>query len=84
MSYNALTMDNAELDRLRQAYKDAVEKWITAIRAEEALATPDHSVHAWDLWENAGFAEEDARDKVQTAKEQYEGALREADYGIHR
>jgi len=42
-------MDDAELDRLRQAYKDAVDKWITAIREEEALATPDYSVHAWDL-----------------------------------
>ena len=38
-------MDNAELDRLRQAYKDTVEKWVTAVRAEEAPATPDHSIH---------------------------------------
>lgn len=75
-------MDNAELDRLRQAYKDAIAKWITAIREEEALATPDHSVHAWDRWEKAGFAEEEAREKAQTAKEEYEDALREADYGI--
>jgi hypothetical protein len=77
-------MENAELDRLRQAYKDAVEKWITAIREEEALATPDHSVHAWDLWEKAGFAEEDARKSALNAKHQYEGGLREADYGIMR
>jgi len=63
--------DNAELDRLQQAYKDAVEKWITAIGEEAAMATPDHSVHAWDLWEKAGFAEGDARDKVQSAKELY-------------
>ncbi len=77
-------MDNAELDRYRQAYKDAVEKWVTAIREEEALATPDHSVHAWDLWEQAGFAEENARKEALAAKEQYEGALREADYGILR
>jgi hypothetical protein len=75
-------MDNAELGRLRQAYKDAIDKWITAIREEEALATADHSVHAWDLWEKAGFAEADAREKAQAAKEQYEDALREADYGI--
>ena len=77
-------MDNAELDRLRQTYKDAVEKWITAIRDEEALATPDHSVHAWDLWEEAGFAKEHARKNALAAKEQYESALREADYGILR
>jgi hypothetical protein len=75
-------MDNAELDRLRQGYRDAIDKWITAIREEEALATADHSVHAWDLWEKAGFAEADAREKAHAAKEQYEDALREADYGI--
>ena len=78
----SLPMDNAELDRRRQAYKDAVDKWVAAIRAEEALATPDHSVHAWDLWEQAGFAEEEARDAAQDAREEYEDGLREADYGI--
>jgi hypothetical protein len=78
----ALLMDNAELDRLRQTYKDAVEKWITAIREEEALVTPDHSVQAWDLWEQAGFAEEEAREKAKAAKEQYEDALRQVDYKI--
>jgi len=70
-------MDNAELDRLREAYKDAVEKWITAIRAEEALASPDHSIHAWDLWEQA-------RKNALAAKRSYECRLREADYGIRR
>ena len=78
----SLHMDNDELDRLRQAYKAAIDKWITAIREEEALATPDHSVHAWDLWEKAGFVEEEARDKAHAAKKQYEDALREVDYGI--
>jgi len=77
-------MDNTELDRLRQAYKDAVEKWVAAIRAEEALATPDHSIHAWDVWEQAGFSEEDARKKALAAKGDYEAGLREADYGIRR
>jgi hypothetical protein len=75
-------MENAELDRLRQAYKDAVDKWIMAIRDEESLATPDHSVHAWDVWERAGFVEDEARGRALAAKEQYEGGLREADYGI--
>jgi hypothetical protein len=75
-------MDNAELDRLRLAYKDAVEKWIASIRECEALATPDHSVHAWDAWEQAGFAEEEARKLAIAAKEHYESGLREVDYGI--
>lgn len=78
----SLRMDNTELDRFRQEYKDAVDKWITAIREEEALTTADHSVHAWDLWEQAGFAEEAAREKALAAKRQYEDALREVDYGI--
>ena len=47
--YNGGPMENTELDRLRQAYKDAVEAWVSAIREEVALATPDHSIHAWDL-----------------------------------
>lgn len=75
-------MDNAELDQRRQAYKDAVEKWVSAIREEELLATPDHSVHAWDLWGKAGFREEDARKRALAAKQEYEDGLREADYGI--
>ena len=37
---------------------------------------------AWDIWERAGFAEEEAREKAHSAKEEYENALREADYGI--
>jgi hypothetical protein len=75
-------MDDAGLDSLRQAYKEAVERWVAAIREEEALATPDHSVHAWDLWQQAGFAEEEARKRALAAKEHYESGLREADYGI--
>jgi hypothetical protein len=31
-------MDNPKLDELQQAYKQAVDKWVAAIRAEEALA----------------------------------------------
>jgi hypothetical protein len=77
-------MEIAELDRLRQTYKDAVEQWIAAIRAEEALATPDYSVHEWDLWEKAGFEEEDARKNALAAKTDYESGLREANYGIRR
>jgi hypothetical protein len=77
-------MDIAELERLRLAYKAAVDQWVAAIRKEEALATPDYSVHEWDLWENAGFAEEDARKNALAAKADYESGLREANYGIRR
>ena len=75
-------MENAELDRLRQAYKDAVEQWIQAIRTEENLATPDHSVPAVDVWEHAGFDEEEARNKAKEARGLYEDALRKLDFGF--
>ena len=67
----------AELDQLQKAYKEAVEAWITTIREEEALASTEHSVAEIDEWEEAGFREEEARDKAKAAKQQYEGALRE-------
>jgi hypothetical protein len=72
----------AELDQLRQTYKDAVENWIAAIRAEENLATPDHSVPAVDVWEHAGFDEEEARDTAKEARRLYEDALRKADFSF--
>jgi hypothetical protein len=46
-SIRKMHVDRAELDRLQQAYKMAVDNWIAAIREEEALATPDYSIPAW-------------------------------------
>lgn len=71
-------MANAELDHLRFMYKAAVERWIEAIRQEEDLATPDHSMKAVEVWEQAGFKEEEAREQAKAAKEAYEEALRRA------
>ena len=59
-------MDTTTLDALRLAYKQATDQWVAAIRAEEDLATPDHSVVAWEHWDTAGFAEEDAPTKPCT------------------
>ena len=54
-------MENTELDKLRFNYKAAVERWVAAIRAEENLATPDHSMVAVENWDQANFAEEDSQ-----------------------
>jgi hypothetical protein len=78
----SLAMDNATLDKLRQAYRNAVEVWIATIREEEALATPDHSVTAIDRWEEAGFREEEARNYAKAAKSAYEDALRRVNYNF--
>ena len=63
-------------------YKEAVDRWVAAIREEEALATPDHSIVAWERWEQAGFAAKSAQDKADVAKEAYKAGLRELDYDI--
>jgi hypothetical protein len=75
-------MDNAELDKLRFNYKAAVERWIAAIRAEENLATPDHSMIAAEKWDQAGFSEEDARNIAKAARQEYQDALRQVLYNF--
>ena len=75
-------MDDLSLDELQQAYKQAVDQWVIAIRTEEALATPDHSEVAMERWDQAGFAEQDAQDKAKHARDRYKDALRHLHYGI--
>jgi hypothetical protein len=70
------TDETAELDRLQAAYKAAVERWVSAIREEEALASVNHNVAEVDKWEAAHFHEDDLRDEVIAAKKDYEDALR--------
>ncbi len=72
----------ATLDQLRDAYKLATEAWVAAIRAQEALATPDHSMRAWEKWDAAHFQEEAAHDKYKEALEAYKDALRQINIGI--
>lgn len=75
-------MDRAELDSLRIAYKAATDEWIAAIRAEEDLATPDHSMTAWENWDAAHFREEDAHTRYAEALEAYKDGLRNVNIGI--
>jgi len=74
--------NNSELDQMQSAYKAAVEKWITAIKQEEALASVNHSIAQVDKWEAAHFKEDEVRNKVKTAKKRYEDALRQKFYGF--
>jgi hypothetical protein len=75
-------MDKNGLSELRLAYKRAVKAWIDAIRAEESLATTDHSMTAMERWDDAHFKEQDAQPKAQQARDAYKDALRKANYGI--
>ena len=75
-------MDTTELDRLRLAYKTAVDEWVAAIREEEELATPDHSMVQMERWDAACFREQDANKKAQKAKDGYKDALRQVNYSF--
>jgi len=75
-------MDTSALDELRLAYKQATDEWVTAIRAEEALATADHSEVAWEHWDTATLAEQDAGSKAKVARDAYKDGLREANLGF--
>ena len=70
-------MDNAELLTMQEAYKAAVNQWVTAIRAEEELAWLTPTLAQVDNWEEAHFREEDARNKAKKAKAAYESAIRQ-------
>jgi hypothetical protein len=77
-----IPMTQADLNQLRLAYKNATDAWIDSIRAEEALATPDHSIVAMEKWDDAHFREQDAHHKYATALEAYKDGLRNLNYGI--
>jgi hypothetical protein len=75
-------MSKEDLDQLRVAYKKAVDEWVDSIRAEEALATHDHSEIAWEDWDAAHLREQDAQAKVTDAREAYKDALRQINYNF--
>jgi uncharacterized protein YaaR (DUF327 family) len=79
---NKMDDQQPNLDELQAGYKAAVEEWISAIRKEEALASVNHSVAEVDLWENAGFQEDEMRKTVKELKAKYEDALREKFFGF--
>jgi hypothetical protein len=75
-------MSDVDVNRLQQAYKNAIEEWVNSIRAEEALASYDHSMIAMEDWDAAHFRERDAQAKVTEARDAYKDALRSVNYGI--
>ena len=75
-------MSQENLDQLRLVYKQATDEWVNSIRAEEALATPDHSMTAMEEWDTAHFNEQDAHTRATKAREAYQDALRGVNYGI--
>lgn len=75
-------MSEHDLDHLRFLYKKAVDTWVEAIRAEENLATEDHSMIAMERWDDAHSREQEAQQKASRAREAYRDLLRKVNYGI--
>lgn len=75
-------MDDLSFDFLLTQYKESIDRWIEAIRKEESLATPDHSMVAMEKWDDAGFLVQDAEAVAKKARDRYKNALRKKNYGF--
>ncbi|HSY11374.1 MAG TPA: hypothetical protein VK976_04215 [Verrucomicrobiae bacterium] len=75
-------MTKESLDQLQATYKQAVDQWVAAIRAEESLATPDHSETAMERWDKADFSVQDAEKQARKARDAYKEGLRQLNYGF--
>ena len=75
-------LEYPDFDQLLKSYREAVDHWVDAIHAEEALATDDHSMVEMELWDAAGFKLEDAELVAKKARDSYKNALRKKNYGF--
>ena len=75
-------MENIDFDRLSRAYHEATDRWVDSIRAEETLATSDHSIVQMEKWDGADFAVQDAEAAAKKARDAYKDALRQKNYGF--
>jgi hypothetical protein len=75
-------METIDFDQLLKDYKGAVDRWVDAIRREEYLATPDHSMTQMEGWDDAGFQLHDAELTAKKARDAYKNALRRKNYGF--
>jgi hypothetical protein len=75
-------MSDPNFDELLSNYRASVDHWVAAIKAEESLATEDHSMVAMEKWDAAGFVVHDAELTAKKARDQYKNALRKKNYGF--
>ena len=81
-SYTFRGMDIQDFDQLLLSYRQAIDAWVGAIRAEESLATEDHSMVQMEKWDEAGFKLHDAELAAKKARDAYKNALRKKNYGF--
>jgi hypothetical protein len=75
-------MADTNFDQLLGDYRRAIDNWVNALRAEEALANDDHSMVEMEKWDAAGFTTHDAEAVAKKARDQYKNALRKKNYGF--
>ncbi len=75
-------MNDLDFDQLLKDYRQAIDGWVNAIQAEEALANDDHSMVEMEKWDAAGFVVHDAEATAKKARDQYKNALRKKNYGF--
>jgi hypothetical protein len=75
-------MEDLDFDYLLREYRNAVDRWVDAIRGEESLATEDHSMVQMEKWDDAAFALHDPELVAKKARDAYKNALRKKNYGF--
>ena len=75
-------MNDTNFDQLLSDYRRAIDNWVNALRAEEALANDDHSMVEMEKWDAAGFTAHDAEAVAKKARDRYKNALRKKNYGF--
>ena len=75
-------MSDENFDELLVSYKHAIDAWVNAIHAEEALANDDHSMVEMEKWDTAGLNVHDAELAAKKARDHYKNALRKKNYGF--
>jgi hypothetical protein len=75
-------MQDIDFDKLLSDYRKAVDNWVAAVEAEEALANDDHSMVEMEKWDAASFTAHDAEAAAKKARDRYKSALRKKNYGF--
>ena len=82
LPYSHCHMQDIDFDKLLSEYRRAIDAWVAAIKAEEALANDDHSMVEMEKWDASAFVVHDAENAAKKARDRYKNALRKKNYGF--
>jgi hypothetical protein len=61
-------MQDIDFDKLLSEYRKAIDAWVTAIKAEEALANDDHSMIEMEKWDGRIYRPRCGSDRKKGAR----------------